>query len=264
MDDKYISLITEYIDGTLTEARRVEFETYVKDGFIDMKEVEELASVQEQMLQAPEPEPSEALRANFYQMLAAENRRLEKREHNDWAGQLIQKLFSTSSGRLAFGFGVLVVGLFMGRVFTSNSYNSQLENLSTQMADMKEVMMMTMLEGESVSQRLKGVQMSNGLVTRNKEVTDALFLTLNNDENTNVRLAALATLSEYAKDPAIREGLVNSITQQKSPLVMVALAELMVELQESQAKKEFEPILNAENTPDDVKSALRQNLDKIM
>ena len=45
---------------------------------------------------------------------------------------------------------------------------------------------------------------------------------------------------------------------------MVAMAELMVELQESQAKQEFEPILNAENTPDDVKTALRENLDKIM
>ena len=106
--------------------------------------------------------------------------------------------------------------------------------------------------------------MSSGLVSENKDVTDALLLTLNNDENTNVRLAALASLAEYAEDPAIREGLVSSITQQKSPLVMVAMAELMVELQESKAKKEFEPILNAENTPDDVKSALRQNLDKIM
>ena len=261
MDDKYMSLITEYIDGTLTEARKEEFEGYVKDGFIDMKEVEELAGMQEHMLASPQPEPSELLRSNFYQMLSEESRKLEKR---DWAGQLMQALFSTNRGRLAFGFGVLIIGLFMGRVFTSNSYDDKLENLSSQVADMKEVMMMTMLEGESVTQRLKGVQMSNGLVSKNKDVTDALFLTLNNDENTNVRLAALATLSEYAKDPAIREGLIKSITQQKSPLVMVAMAELMVELQESQAKKEFEPILNAENTPDDVKTALRQNLDKIM
>jgi hypothetical protein len=264
MDDKYMSLITEYIDGTLTEARREEFETYVKDGFIDMKEVEELASMQEQMLQAPEPEPSEALRTNFYQMLAEEKRKLEKRSSRDLFGEFVQALFSTNKGRLAFGFSVLMLGLFMGNVFSRSAYTGQVESLSNQMADMKEVMMMTMLEGESVSQRLKGVQMSSGLVSENKDVTDALLLTLNNDENTNVRLAALASLAEYAEDPAIREGLVSSITQQKSPLVMVAMAELMVELQESQAKKEFEPILNAENTPDDVKSALRQNLDKIM
>lgn len=106
--------------------------------------------------------------------------------------------------------------------------------------------------------------MSNGIVSENRKVTDALFITLNSDESTNVRLAALATLAEYAQDPMIREGLIKSITQQRSPLVQVALAELMVDLQESQAKEEFESILNAENTPDDVKTVLRENLDKIM
>lgn len=264
MDDKYMSLITEYIDGTLSEARRDEFEGYVKDGFIDLKEAEELAAMQKQMLQAPEPEPSDALRSNFYQMLAEENRKLEKRSSRDLLSEFMQSLFSTNKGRLAFGFGVLMIGLFMGNVFSRSAYNGQVESLSNQMADMKEVMMMAMLDEESVSSRLKGVQMSNGLVSDNKEVTDALFITLNNDENTNVRLAALATLAEYVQDPQIREGLVKSIVQQRSPLVQVALAELMVDLQESQAVKEFESILNADNTPDDVKTALRENLDKIM
>ncbi|NVK85359.1 MAG: HEAT repeat domain-containing protein [Cytophagia bacterium] len=264
MDDKYMSLITEYIDGTLTDARNQEFERYVKEGFIDMKEVEALAEFTGRMEEASQPEPSEALRSNFYQMLTEESRKLEKRSSRDLFAEFIQALFSTNRGRLAFGFSVLVIGLFVGNLFSRSAYNGQMETLSSQMADMKEVMMMTMLEGESVTQRLKGVQMSNGMVSKNSEVTDALFITLNNDASTNVRLAALATLSEYAKDSAIREGLVKSITQQKSPLVQVALAELMVQLQESQAIKEFEPILNAENTPDDVKTALRQNLDKIM
>lgn len=264
MDEKYMSLITEYIDGTLSEARREEFERYVKEGFIDIKEVEELAGLSVQMQESSMPQPSEAMRSNFYQMLSEENRKPEQLRGRDILSELAQWLFANNRGRLAFGLSVLIIGLFMGRLFSNSSYNGQLENLSSQMADMKEVMMMTMLEGESVTQRLKGVQMSNGLVTKNSQVTDALFITLNNDESTNVRLAALATLSEFAKDPAIREGLVKSITQQKSPLVQVALAELMVELQESEAIKEFEPILNAENTPDDVKSALRQNLEKIM
>lgn len=264
MDDKYMSLITEYIDGTLSGESKKEFDSYVQEGFIDMVEVEAMTALQGKMQESPQPEPSANMRSNFYQMLAEENRKVERKKSGGYAGQFIQMLFASNRGRLAFGFSVLIVGLFAGRMLTSTAYNSQLEDLSSQMADMKEVMMMAMLEEESVAQRLKGVQMSNGMVTKNQEVTDALFLTLNNDENTNVRLAALATLSEYAKDPAIREGLIKSITQQKSPLVMVAMAELMVDLQESQAIKEFEPILNAENTPDDVKSALRQNLEKIM
>ncbi|HEY9117142.1 MAG TPA: HEAT repeat domain-containing protein [Roseivirga sp.] len=265
MDDKYMSLITEYLDGTLEGERKIEFDRCVKEGQIDMTEVEELSALNAQMTNAEKPEPSDRLSELFYQRLSEEKSKLN--QTNQWQdifSQISSLLFGSNKGRLAFGFAVLMIGLVAGRLFSGSIYNTQIDRLSSEMADMKEMMMMAMLDGESVTERLKGVQMSNGLVTKNQEVTDALFLTLNNDENTNVRLAALATLAEYAKDPAIREGLIKSIANQESPLVQVALAELMVELQESQALNEFENILNAETTPEDVKSALRQNLDKIM
>lgn len=265
MDEKYMSLITDYIDGTLSHVRIQEFEGLVKEGLIDMREVDELAALQLQMSQVPELEPSATLSENFYKILATEKANLERKtQTSSQLDRFVQMLFGTNKGRLAFGVSLLMIGLIVGRLFTSSVYNGEIDKLSSEMADLKEVMMMALLDEQSVSQRLKGVQMSNGLISNNQEVTDALFLTLNNDENTNVRLAALTTLAAYAKDPAIREGLINSISKQKSPLVQVALAELMVELQESQAINEFETILNAENTPDDVKSALRQNLDKIM
>tara|TARA_B100000965_G_scaffold406832_1_gene449312 strand:+ start:6654 stop:7460 length:807 start_codon:yes stop_codon:yes gene_type:complete len=265
MEEKYMSLITEYMDGTLTDERRREFEEYVEQGFIDMQEVNELRTMGQQMATTPKPEPTDALHSNFYQMLAAEQSRVEGKEDFRHVWSVLGRFFfATSKGRFAFGFCVLLVGLVLGRLFTGSVYNSQLNRLSDQMAGMQEVMMKTMLEDQSVTQRLKGVQMSNGLVSKNREVTDALFLTLNNDESTNVRLAALASLANYAKDSAIRERLIKSINQQRSPLVLVAMAELMVDMQETQAVKAFEPILNAENTPDDVKSALRENLDKIM
>jgi len=264
MEEKYMSLITEYIDGTLSDARKQEFDSYVKEGFINMDEVRSMTLLQEKMQGSEEPIPSEDLSSIFYAQLAKEQERLEHRSSSNFMSHISELIFTTGRGRLAFGFGVLVIGLVIGKLFTSSVYNSQLENLSNQMTDMKEVMMMSMLDEESVTSRLKGVQMSNGIVSENRKVTDALFITLNSDESTNVRLAALATLAEYAQDPMIREGIIKSITQQRSPLVQVALAELMVDLQESQAKEEFESILNAENTPDDVKTVLRENLDKIM
>lgn len=102
------------------------------------------------------------------------------------------------------------------------------------------------------------------MVSENEQITDAMFATLNNDESTNVRLAALTILASYANDPEIRAGLINSITEQDSPTMQVALAELMAELQEPKAKEEFQSILEGENTPDEVKTTLRENLDKII
>ena len=165
---------------------------------------------------------------------------------------------------MAFGLAVLVIGIVGGRVFSSKSYQGELNQLSTQMADMKEMMMMSMLEEQSASRRLQGLQISSDLVSENQQITDAMFVTLNNDESTNVRLAALTILASYADDPEIRAGLINSITEQKSPIMQVALAELMAELQEPQAKEEFQSILEGEYTPEEVKTTLRENLDKIM
>lgn len=123
---------------------------------------------------------------------------------------------------------------------------------------------MAMLERESVSDRLKGVQMSSALSSSNEKVIDALFLTLNSDPSTNVRIAALNTLAGYTSDPKVREGLVNSISKQKSPLMQVNLAELMVKLQETKAKDELKSILESDQTPEDVKVTLRASMEKII
>jgi len=79
-----------------------------------------------------------------------------------------------------------------------------------------------------------------------------------------VRIAALNTLAQYANDPQIREGLINSISQQTSPLVQMALATLMVDLQEKKAVDEFNSILNDEFTPEEVKTSLKERIEKIM
>lgn len=264
MEEQYMSLITDYIDGNLSVERRQEFDTYVAEGHIDMEEVNTLMALQGKIEEAEVPEPSAALSENFYVML--NDAKVENnRERADWSfDSLWQLLFGSNVGRLAFGVVILIIGVVVGRGFSGSAYQTELKSLSSQMNEMQQMMSMAMLEEESVSDRLKGVQMSSELVSTNKEVTDAMFVTLNNDESANVRIAALNLLAEYADDPAIREGLINSIAQQESPLMQLALAELMVELQEPKAVQEFNEIIEGEYTPEEVKTTLRESVNKIM
>lgn len=265
MEEQYMSLITEYIDGNLSEARRKEFDSYVADGHIDMEEVKTMAALQGKMMSVEAPEPTDAMREQFYSMLAEQKSQNNGQPAESTFKKIWMLLFGTNQGRLAFGFAVLIIGVVLGRSFTGAVYNKQLTQLSSQMADMQEMMMMSMLEEESVTQRLKGVQMSSELVGTSKNaVTEAMFVTLNTDESTNVRMAALNLLAQYADDPVVREGLINSIPKQESPLMQVALAELMVVLQEGKAKDAFKNIIEGEYTPEEVKTTLRENLEKIM
>lgn len=263
MEEQYMSLITDYIDGTLTADREREFRQYVDEGHIVMEEVEAMKQMQGVISAAESPEPSEAMSEGFYTMLA-EAKRKEKVKSPGFLDQLSQAFFSTVVGRMAFGISLLVIGVLAGMSFGGSNDSSQMLALTEKVAEMQQTMMFSMLEEESVTERLKGIQMSNELPRSNKKVTDALFMTLNNDESTNVRIAALQVLEGYADDPVIREGLINSITRQESPLMQVALAELMVELEEKKSIDQFRQLLESENTPDEVKTTLEESIGKIM
>ncbi len=261
MEDKYMSLITDYIDGTLTREREKEFQQYVTEGHILMEEVNAIIEMQQKIELAEDPLPSEALSENFYVMLEEAQSRASRVEKHEGFFELLNRLFfGSTTGKLAFGIAVLVVGFFAGSNFNGSKYSE----LNQQITDMQEMMMISMLEEESVTERLKGVQMSSELPMTNEKVTDALFTTLNNDRSTNVRLAALSALSPYTDNPTVREGLIQSIAKQESPLMQVALAELMVEIQESKSIEEFKQLLEKEETPEEVKTTLKESIDKIM
>ncbi len=262
MEEQYMSLITDYIDDNLSIERKREFDAYVAEGHIDLDEVDAIIAFHSKMEVTDAPVPSSELSENFYTMLNAEKAKSEK---SNWTFDRIwQVVFGTNGGRLAFGIVILLAGVVLGRGYSGLAYQTELKTLSSQMSEMQQLMSVAMLDGDAVSERLRGVQMSSELVSSNKEVTSAMFVTLNNDESTNVRMAALNLLAQYANDPTIREGLINSISEQESPLMQLALAELMVELQEKKSVEEFNDIIEGEFTPEEVKTTLRESVNKIM
>jgi len=261
MEDQYMSLITDYMDGVLTPERKQEFDRYVAEGHINLQEIEELMAFDKQVDAIEEPTPSARLDEQFYTMLTDKKKNETKVVS---LSERFQQLFATASGRWAFAASVLILGVLIGRGYTGANYQRQMDDLSSQMTDMQEMMALTMLEEQSVSKRLQGVQMSSELVSTNTEVAEALLITLNNDESSNVRLAALRMLAEFSEDALIREGLINSIQNQESPVVLMAMAELMVELQEKKALPEFNDIIDGDRAPEELKTSLRENLNKIM
>jgi hypothetical protein len=62
------------------------------------------------------------------------------------------------------------------------------------------------------------------------------------------------------KNPAVREGLVQSIVQQESPLVQSALADVMLKLQERRAVHSFKKLLLQKNLNNLVRSKIEQTI----
>ena len=214
------------------------------------------------------PEPREEMRVNFYAML--DNFKMSEETSKPFSFQrLAERLrdFVFPQWTVQLAFSLLLVGL--GWVIGSKTskknvsaiaYQQQIETLATQVEDMKTTMMLALIENPSATERLRAVSYTSDITHADEKVIDALFTTLNNDPNVNVRLVALEALTQFARDAVVREGLVKSLAQQDSPMVQVALADAMVKLQEKGSVRELRKLLNKEGLNDLVKNKIEQTI----
>jgi HEAT repeat protein len=153
---------------------------------------------------------------------------------------------------------LLIVRGFIGAQFSSN--DSQISDLTTQMQEMQELMVVSMLEGPSTTDRLKAVNISAKLPIADEKAMLALLFTLNNDESVNVRVQTIEALKRWGQNEAVREGLVSAIGIQDSDVVIIALADAMVELGLENSKTEFEDIINGRELNINVKEKLQSTI----
>jgi hypothetical protein len=144
------------------------------------------------------------------------------------------------------------------------SEKQQLKALADQVHEMREMVMLALLENPSASERIRGVSYASDIQTINKNVLDALLSTLNNDPNSNVRLMTLDALTRYANVPAVRRGLVQSILQQDSPLMQAAMADVMVRLQEKKAVQPLKELLQQKDLNEMVRAKIQQTLTRLI
>jgi HEAT repeat protein len=155
---------------------------------------------------------------------------------------------------------LILSGFSVGYFLQSPAQKNEVVELSQEVSDLKEMMMLSLLEKESATQRLKAVSLTSEMNEVSDKVTNALFLALNQDENINVRLAALEAIKPYVGKSSVRTKLIESIDSQTSPLVQVALAELMVSIQEKKSVNALKQLLDKESTPSEVKDRISESI----
>jgi hypothetical protein len=116
----------------------------------------------------------------------------------------------------------------------------ELAELKRQVEENKTMMLTMINNDQSASQRITGVAVAYQLETADDEIVNVLVKTMNEDPNTNVRMAALEALSKFHAEPTVREALVRSLSIQKDPVVQIALIQLMVTIKEKGIMKDLE------------------------
>jgi predicted anti-sigma-YlaC factor YlaD len=258
------------LNGEIEAADKVALEKHISGCPACQHELAQMQQIHSQMVNLPVPEPdTELMQTQFYGMLR-EYQHTTAAAPGNWFTRLkeyMQAYWQPSyTLQLAMGVVLLLIGWAGGYLFQARHSDDtqQLSQLASEVQQMREAMLLTMLEQPSATDRLKAVTYTDELEQVDDKVIDALLQTLNNDPNVNVRLVTVEALHKLADHPKVRQGLIQSITQQDSPLIQIALADVMVSLQEKNSVNAFKELLKQKDLDVAVKDKIQESVNVLM
>jgi len=256
------ALMADYLQGALPP----EQSTLVKEHVAQCDACSQDAAMWAKLGTLPEEQPSPALRARFDAMLASyEEGRWEKRhlaqERDKFQGfAAIFAWLRTPALSVAWAFVLLIGGFLAGRyIDRSPSNTEQMTQLHNELQSMKQLVVLSMLQQQSPSERLSAVSMSRQSGPDPK-VLDALLQTLREDSSVDVRLAALDALTRYGGRPDVRKGLIDALEGQQSPLVQVALIDALVDIHDTGAIQQLKRLQQDPKVEPSVRKRAEQGL----
>lgn len=201
-----------------------------------------------------EPAPSAQLRGRFYRELAEAQARLER--PGLW--RRLRDAFRTSGSigpQPVWLAATLVLGIGLGAsVMSAVGARSEVRRLSAEVDTMSRSASLALLDHQSASERLRGVSWSSRSLTDDR-IVEALLGSVRNDPNVNVRLAALETLALHTDSPRVRAGLIESLPRQESPMLQVAMVEVLNQ-QNGGAEVAIQELLDSEDLAEDVRQQI--------
>jgi len=191
----------------------------------------------------PLDEPGGQVRERFYEMLGAYRQGMasaeprKTRQLGQWGWQI------------AAAAALIAVGLALGYVVRGNGQPpAEVSQLREEVANMRQLVALSLMQQQSASERLKGVSWSYQVEPSDTEVLNALVTTVNHDPNVNVRLAAVDALRPFTGSPAThlaaRNAVVQALPKETAPIVQVALIDFLAELKERNAAPELRRLVS--------------------
>ena len=149
--------------GTSDQAKISEIENHLAGCEECRQEFEAARKIWDLMGEIPQPEPSDSMKAGFEAILSNYKRELAERRNpvRDWLNMIREYWHLKAQPNLAFSILLLLLGLTAGYLLhrpaqTSVAYSRQIDSLSSQVSEMKQLMMLSLLQDPSASQRIQG------------------------------------------------------------------------------------------------------------
>jgi hypothetical protein len=262
-------MFPEFLTGELDQSTQEKVQSHLASCDSCRGELEALSATWTKLGVIPEEQPSGEVRIRFYTMLEAYKQGMAQEKQPSRIQKRFRDIFENIwPKRPAFQFSMallfLIIGLAAGIFLSSQEqHRDQLADLKNEFQDMQQTLAMALLDRPSANERLKGVSISARMDNPDSQTLEALLYALDNDPNVNVRLAAVDALYLFHHHEGVKEGLLQSIAKQSSPLVQVALIDLIVNMRERQAVEALRMLLQDERLNPDVKQYAERGLQQL-
>jgi hypothetical protein len=237
--EQFRALLPEYWSGAISVRQHKEVEGHLEGCEECRGESDYLKRVWTNLELIPAEAPSPLLRSRFYESLDAYRRGAEEtasRTPEKTAGWWRGGWWTRPAFQFAAAAAMLAAGVFVGRTFEFRKDTGQIGELRGEVDRMRQMVALSLLQQQSATDRLQGVSWAYRVEKSDTEVVSALLKTVREDGSVNVRLAAVDALRTFAKgSPLVRKALTQSLAKQDSPMVSIALMDLLVELRERSA-----------------------------
>src|SRR5215831_6204959 len=244
----------DYVIGRLQDSARPQLTEHLRGCPSCRAELDELKTIWMQLDDIPRAEPTSAVRERFEVMLQAYQDGL-RRPARSWRRPALQFLAAAA---------LLILGIGIGyRMHTVPAPNPDMAELRSELYQTKQMVALSLMQQQSATDRLRGVNWSYRLQEPSADVLHALLDTLMHDSNVNVRLATVDALRQFGSQPVVRRGLIEAMTRQESPMVQIALIDLAVDLHEKESIGTLRELTQDQNLDPAVRDRAQKGLTEL-
>lgn len=251
--------IPDYLDGNLNKSEERAFETHINSCGDCQKELEEMKTFLT-VLDKDVPAPSDRLKTKFESALEQEKLnqgkvvQLETKPSSNWTGNIL---------KIAASIALLVAAFQMGSMFQQRKVNEDIAQLQDETNQMKQTTMLSLMENQSASKRIQGVNYIEEFEQPDEAIIQALANRLLYDENDNVRMTAFEALVNFTSSEIVKTTFIEALEQEQNPSIQVAIIQALVQIQEKKAAEPMKKLLEKEDTQPFIKDQIRAVLPSI-
>lgn len=220
---------SDYLIGEIDKVTHKDIQDHVTACDSCREELENLSAIWTKLGVLPEEQPSDNVRARFYTTLEEYKRNMQQEKERPKLGTLMDGWFERLMPRRpAFQFSValilLVVGLTAGYFLHSGMQQSgEIAQLRQEVRQIRQITAASLLRQESLKEQLSQAGLTSQVGLPGEETLMDFLRNAESGTPGDSRLE-VAINALLRQSPATREELAQSLSNQTSPLVEIALA----------------------------------------